>query len=65
MSMSSLDFTYWQDGNDWIGFLDEFPDYMTQGLSFEELKENLADLYQDLTSGSIPNIRRRAKLEVA
>jgi len=63
--MSSLDFTYWQDGNDWIGFLDEFPDYMTQGLSFEELKENLADLYQDLTSGSIPNIRRRAKLEVA
>jgi predicted RNase H-like HicB family nuclease len=62
--LNSLDFVYWQDGHDWIGYLDEFPDYMTQGESFKELKENLTDLYQDLTTGSIPNIRRRAKLDV-
>ena len=63
--MKTLDFTYWQDGNDWIGYLDEFPDYLTQGTSFDDLKEHLADLYQDLASGAIPFVRRRAKLEVA
>jgi hypothetical protein len=29
--MKTLDFTYWQDGCDWIGYFDEFPDYLTQG----------------------------------
>jgi hypothetical protein len=23
-----LGFTYWQDGDDWLGFLDEYPDYL-------------------------------------
>jgi hypothetical protein len=63
--MKTLDFTYWQDGSDWIGYLDEFPDYLTQGPSFDDLKEHLADLYRDLSSGVIPFVRRRAKLELA
>lgn len=63
--MKSLGFTYWQDGAEWIGYLDEFPDYLTQGSSLEDLKEHLSDLYQDLTLGAIPNVRRHAKLEVA
>lgn len=63
--MKTLDFTYWQDGSDWIGFLDEFPDYVTQGTSFEDLKAHLADLHLDLSSGAIPFVRRRAKLELA
>jgi len=37
----------------WIGYLEEFSDYMTQGASLAELKENLGDLYRDLTSGEI------------
>jgi hypothetical protein len=31
----------------------------------DELKENLKDLYKDLSSGSIPSIRRIDELEVA
>lgn len=58
-------FTYWQDGDTWLGFLDEFPDYQTQGQSREDLKEHLTDLYRDLTSGEIPSVRRRAELELA
>ena len=46
--MKSFTFTYWQDGDAWLGFLDEFSDYMTQGESFDDLKEHLADLYRDL-----------------
>ena len=63
MTISAL--TYWQDGDAWLGYLDEFPDYLTQGESLEDLKAHLVDLYRDLTSGEIPSVRRRAELEVA
>jgi hypothetical protein len=63
--MKTLSFTYWQDGGDWIGYLDEFPDYSTQGSSLEDLKEHLLDLYRDLSSGAIPNVRRHAELQLA
>ena len=45
--------------------MEEYPDYMTQGESLEELKENLKDLYRELSSGEIPCVRRVAELEVA
>jgi predicted RNase H-like HicB family nuclease len=38
---------------------------MTQGKSLDELKENLKDIYDDLTSGSIPYVRKVAELEIA
>ncbi len=38
----------------WIGCLEEYPDYKTQGYSLEELKENLRDIYDDVTDGLIP-----------
>jgi hypothetical protein len=63
--MKSIGFTYWQDGHFWIGHLDEYPDYPTQGLTLEDLKEHLIDLQIDLSSGVIPNIRRHAQLELA
>jgi hypothetical protein len=63
--METTKFIHWQDGNMWIGYLEEYPDYMTQGITFEELKDNLKDLYRDLTSGVIPSVRKAAELEVA
>ena len=63
--MKSSAFTYWQDGEAWLGYLDEFPDYLTQGESLEDLKAHLADLYRDLTSGEIPCVRRHAELGLA
>jgi predicted RNase H-like HicB family nuclease len=63
--MMTQKYTYWQDKEMWLGYLEEFPDYWTQGVSETELKENLTDLYQDLTSGVIPNVRRSAELEIA
>ena len=55
--MTKLGFTYWADAKHWVGYLDEFPDYWMQGESLEELRENLGDLYRDLTSGQIPFVR--------
>ena len=63
--MKTLAFTYWQDGDAWLGHLDAFPDYLTQGESLEDLKAHLIDLHGDLTSGEIPCVRHHAELEVA
>ena len=63
--MASIGFTYWQDEEMWLGYLDEYPDYMTQGTSLDDLKEHLLDLYNDLTSGFIPNVRQHSNLELA
>jgi hypothetical protein len=63
--VKGLRFVYWQDGEFWLGYLEEFPDYLTQGESWEDLREHLRDLYRDLTSGEIPAVRRVAELEVA
>jgi hypothetical protein len=57
-------YVHWQDGEMWLGCLEEFPDYLTQGESLAELEDNLRDLYQDLSSGAIPGVRRVAELSV-
>ena len=63
--MNSTRYTYWQDGDTWLGYLEDFPDYMTQGQSLEELQENLKDIYLEITSGTIPGVHRVAELQLA
>lgn len=55
----------WQDGVFWLGYLEEYPDYMTQGMSREELKDNLRDIYMELNSGRIPCVRKEEDLVFA
>jgi predicted RNase H-like HicB family nuclease len=62
--MVSARYVYWQDGADWLGYFEEFPDYITQGETIADLQEQLKDLWQDLTSDAIPGIRRVAELAV-
>ena len=57
-------YVYWKDEDTWLGYLEEFPDYWTQGKTQDELKENLVDLYKELSSGTIPNVLRVAELEI-
>jgi predicted RNase H-like HicB family nuclease len=42
--MTFLKYIYWQDDDMWLGYLEEYPDYMTQGETIEELQENLRDI---------------------
>ncbi|MFN7961027.1 MAG: type II toxin-antitoxin system HicB family antitoxin [Thermoanaerobaculia bacterium] len=63
--METVRFVYWQEGTWWLGYLEEFPEYWTQGESREELEEQLRDLHHELTSGQIPNVRRVGDLRIA
>ncbi|OGO35769.1 MAG: hypothetical protein A2147_07885 [Chloroflexi bacterium RBG_16_57_8] len=62
--METTRFVYYQEDDFWVGWLEEYPDYRTQGKSLDELKENLKDIYQDLTTGKIPQVRRYGELVV-
>jgi predicted RNase H-like HicB family nuclease len=52
--VTTAPYVRWQDGDFWLGYLEQFPDFLTQGESWSDLEENLRDLYSDLSSGKIP-----------
>jgi predicted RNase H-like HicB family nuclease len=60
--MDRVRYVQWQEGGMWLGYFEQFPDYITQGETLAELEENLRDLWRDLTSGEIPGIRRVSEL---
>ena len=49
--MKTMRYTYWQHEGLWLAYI-------------EELQENLRDLYEDLSTGAIPEVRRTAELQV-
>jgi len=55
--MSVIKIVVWEEDGSWLGYLQDYPDYLSQGDTLEDLKEHLKDLYQDIRSGSIPGIR--------
>lgn len=63
--MKGVRYIYWQDEQFWLGYFEEYPDYITQGESLDDLQEHLRDLYADLSGGLIPGVRRVAELELA
>ena len=63
--MKTIRYVYWQEGDMWLGYLEEYPDYRSQGETLEELQENLKDIFQDVTSGVIPNVKHVGDLQIA
>ena len=63
--MKTIRYTYWKDGDFYLGYLNDYPDYQTQGFSKEELMENLTDILKDIESNEIPYIRKEEELVLA
>jgi hypothetical protein len=57
-------YVYYQENDMWVGWLEEYPDYRTQGATLDELKESLKDIYQDINTGEIPYVRKYGELVV-
>ena len=63
---TAITYLYWRDDDFWIGYLEEFPDYWTQGTSRDDLDVHLRDLHDDLRSGELSRVgRRRAERAMA
>ena len=47
-----------------IAFVEELPGANAQGETLDELRENLKDIYGELTSGRIPAVHRVGELVI-
>ena len=63
--MQTAKYGYWEEDGWFIGHFLEYPDYWTQGTTLDDLKEHLRELYNDLTGGEIPGIRKVDELIVS
>ena len=66
LPLMKVKFTFWQepDGK-YLGYLNEFPDYWTQGETLEDLKAHLLDLRGLFADGELAGVRRESELEFA
>lgn len=49
--MQSIKYIHWQEDDAWLGYLQDFADYWTQGDSLDDLSAHLEDLDADLNGG--------------
>ncbi len=63
--MEKKKYIYFFDNDMWLGYWEEFPDYMTQGKTLEELKLNLKDIHHDISGNHIPCVRHVGEMEIA
>jgi hypothetical protein len=63
--MQTVKIVVWQEDDVWLGYVQEYPDYWTQGDSLDDLRDHLKDLYSDLSSGAVPGARRVEDLSIS
>jgi predicted RNase H-like HicB family nuclease len=56
--MPTVKFVSWEEDRAWLGYLQEYPDYWTQGETLDDLKDHLRDLYAEMVGGQISGIRK-------
>jgi predicted RNase H-like HicB family nuclease len=60
-----IDIVY-KEKKDWfVGHIQEYPDYESQGKTLEELRGNLIEIYNDINKGLVPDAEPFQILEVA
>jgi hypothetical protein len=61
-----LEYTYWQDGDFFVGFLNDYPEDSTQGVSLPELEEALTEIYEikQEEKKHLAEIRKTGKLKI-
>ena len=61
-----LEYTYWQNGEFFVGFLNDYPKDSTQGLSLSELEEALKEVYEirQEEKKHLAEIRKTGKIRI-
>ena len=56
--------TYWQDGKFFIGYSNDYPEYMTQAYSIEELIENIKEIILEIEQEKVPGKRQTLEITI-
>jgi hypothetical protein len=51
---TKLRMIYWKGEKFWVGKLLEYPEIMTQGVTLEELEENMKEAYMLMAMSDVP-----------
>jgi len=60
-----LNIVYKKEKEWYIGHIQEYPDYESQGKTIDELKGNLIEIHNDIQGGMVPDAEPFQLLEVA
>lgn len=60
-----LGYSYWKDDGWYVGYLDDYPDYTTQGETLEEFEAMLRSLYEDIQTFDFSFVQHHGKLKIA
>ena len=52
--MNTTKYIHWQEGDAWLGYLEEYPDYWTQGETIDDLIEHLKDWHGSKRGRNLP-----------
>jgi predicted RNase H-like HicB family nuclease len=55
---------YKEEGGWYVGHIQEYPEYESQGKTLDELKENLLDIYNDIKQGLVSDVEPSKILEL-
>jgi predicted RNase H-like HicB family nuclease len=61
--MQPVKITCWETDGGWVGYLDAYPDYWTQGNTLDDLRAHLIDLWKDLEE--YPRRPERGEIDVS
>jgi hypothetical protein len=59
-----LKYTFEMDGDFYVGFLDDYPEFPTQGENLEDFQENLLDIYEMIQNGTLEVQQQHGVLEI-
>jgi predicted RNase H-like HicB family nuclease len=60
-----INIVYKEEKGWFVGHIQEYPDYESQGKTLEELRDNLIEIYDDIRKGLVPDAEPFQILEVA
>jgi hypothetical protein len=63
--MMDLKYTYWQDGGFYLGYMDDYPQYKTQGEDVADLEKSLAEIYGWIQDGTLAVKEHKGILRIA
>ena len=61
---ATMTMIYWKSEKFWLGKLKEHPEIMSQGLTLEDLEENLRDAYRMMVLDDVPDEHREKAIAV-
>ena len=64
-SSMKINILYREEKGWFVGHIQEYPDYESQGKTLQELRDNLIEIYEDIRKGLVPDAEPFQILEVA